>query len=201
MKNTVTVLIVLVCLTLPKTQAVSPPPDGGYPGGNTAEGQNALFSRTTGGFNTGVGWFSLKSLTTGSFNTGVGAGTLVLNTADQNTATGAGALLSNTTGTQNTANGAFALFATPLGTIIMLGFKRLSNTANNGFEALSGNTTGDRNTANRCSTRSVATRTGGLNNTADRVGGALVRQHSPVQQHGHGTRSSNTAGAQHGHRY
>jgi hypothetical protein len=64
-------------------QAVSPAPDGGYPGGNTAEGQNALFSRTTGGFNTGVGWFSLKSLTTGSFNTGVGAGTLVLNTADQ----------------------------------------------------------------------------------------------------------------------
>src|SRR6478609_5711901 len=98
MKNTVTVLIALVCLTLlPKAQAVSPPPDGGYPGGNTAEGLNALFSRTTGGFNTGVGWFSLKSLTTGSFNTGVGAGTLVLNTADQNTATGAGALLNNTT--------------------------------------------------------------------------------------------------------
>ena len=29
------------------TQAVSPAPDGGYPRGNTAEGQNALLSLTT----------------------------------------------------------------------------------------------------------------------------------------------------------
>jgi hypothetical protein len=29
-------------------QAVVPPPDGGYPNFNTAEGQNALFSLTTG---------------------------------------------------------------------------------------------------------------------------------------------------------
>ena len=33
---------------LPKAQALSPAPDGGYPGRNTAEGQNALFSLTTG---------------------------------------------------------------------------------------------------------------------------------------------------------
>ena len=72
-------ICVLGCFTLlPKALAVSPPPDGGYPGDNTAEGQNALFSLTTGGFNAGVGWFSLKSLSTGNFNTGVGAGTLVL---------------------------------------------------------------------------------------------------------------------------
>ncbi len=39
----------LVCLALVQnTQAVSPPPDGGYPGGNTTEGQNALRSTTTG---------------------------------------------------------------------------------------------------------------------------------------------------------
>jgi len=36
-------------------QAVSPPPDGGYPGGNTAEGQGALLSLTDGAFNTAVG--------------------------------------------------------------------------------------------------------------------------------------------------
>jgi len=29
-------------------RAVVPPPDGGYPGFNTAEGQNALFNLTTG---------------------------------------------------------------------------------------------------------------------------------------------------------
>jgi len=44
------ILAVLACIALlPEAQAVSPAPDGGYPGGNTAEGQNALLSRTTGG--------------------------------------------------------------------------------------------------------------------------------------------------------
>src|SRR5207247_3703230 len=66
---------------LPETRAVSPPPDGGYPGGNTAEGQNALLSLTSGLYNTGIGIFSLLSLTDGSFCTGVGAGTLLANTA------------------------------------------------------------------------------------------------------------------------
>jgi hypothetical protein len=91
-QSIVVVTTVLFLGLLPKAQAVVPAPDGGYPGGNTAEGQNALLSRTTGGFNTALGWFSLESLTTSSFNTGVGAGTLVLNTGDENTATGVGAL-------------------------------------------------------------------------------------------------------------
>src|SRR6266700_429347 len=78
---------------LPLAQAVVPAPDGGYAGGNTAEGQSALFSLTTGGFNTAVGFFSLRSDATGAFNTAIGAGTLLLNTGDENTATGAGALL------------------------------------------------------------------------------------------------------------
>src|SRR5712664_1752975 len=83
--------LVLACFAIsPMAQAVSPAPDGGYPGGNTAEGQNALFSLTTGGYNTAVGFFSLFANTTGSYNTAVGAGALDLNTADQNTATGAG---------------------------------------------------------------------------------------------------------------
>jgi hypothetical protein len=125
-KATPLFVVALVCFgLLPTTQAVSPAPDGGYPGGNTAEGQSALLSLTTSGFNTAaVGWLSLRSNTTGSFNTAIGAGALFANTADGNTATGTGALLSNSIGTANTANGAFALFFNTTGN---------SNTANGGF--------------------------------------------------------------------
>ena len=89
----------IVCIgLLPRAQAVVPPPDGGYPGGNTAEGQDALFSLTTGDFNTAVGFFSLRTNTTGRFNTAIGAGTLFVNTGESNTATGAGALLATRPG-------------------------------------------------------------------------------------------------------
>ena len=133
-----TILLTFGCFALPqRAQAVSPPPDGGYPGGNTAEGQTALLSLSTGGFNTAVGYLSLRNNTTNSFNTAIGAGTLIANTADANTATGAGALLSNTTGGGNTANGALALFNNTQGE---------GNTAN-GDEALFNNTTGISNTA------------------------------------------------------
>src|SRR5216110_2311735 len=102
--STVLIAFALVCFALVQnTQAVVPPPDGGYPGFNTAEGQKALFSLATGQGNTAVGWFTLESVTTGSFNTAIGAAALVLNTADQNTATGTAALFLNTTGFQNTA--------------------------------------------------------------------------------------------------
>ena len=131
------VSLLLGCFAIPPAQAVSPPPVGGYAGGNTAGGQNALLSLTTGTYNTALGLFSLMSDTTGKFNTGVGAGTLQANTADQNTAIGAGALLSNTTGFDNTANGTFALLSNTTG---------ISNTAN-GFSALLKNTTGGSNTA------------------------------------------------------
>jgi hypothetical protein len=113
MKTNILSLILISLLAsfafLRATQAVVPSPDGGYPGGNTAEGQNALFSLTTGGYNTALGYFSLKSNTAASFNTAVGAGALLLNNADENTAVGAVALLSNTTGNFNTAVGASAL--------------------------------------------------------------------------------------------
>ena len=56
----------------PKVQAVSPAPDGGYAGGNTAEGQNTLLNLTTGGFNTAVGFLSLRGNTSGAFNTAIG---------------------------------------------------------------------------------------------------------------------------------
>src|SRR6266478_4726515 len=86
-------VVLLLCLwVLQGVQAVVPPPDGGYPGFTTAEGQKALFSLTAGQGNTAVGWFTLESLTTGNFNTAFGAATLVLNTADQNTANGTAAL-------------------------------------------------------------------------------------------------------------
>ena len=120
-----------------RVEAVNPPPDGGYPGGNTAEGQSALLSLTTGGFNTAVGFSSLRSDTDGAFNTAIGAGTLFANTASQNTATGAGVLLSNTTGVNNTANGSGALVNNTIGSF---------NTANGAF-ALRNNTTGSNNTA------------------------------------------------------
>jgi hypothetical protein len=95
---------------LPKVRALNPPPDGGYPGGNTAEGQDALFSLTSGTYNTAVGFFSLRTNIEGKFNTTVGAGALLANSSNENTASGAGALLSNVTGSANTANGTFALF-------------------------------------------------------------------------------------------
>ena len=42
-------LLAAACLALaPVALAVDPPPDGGYPNQNTAEGEDALFSLTTG---------------------------------------------------------------------------------------------------------------------------------------------------------
>ena len=136
----IAIALLLACVALspaPSAFGVVPAPDGGYPGFNTAEGQNALLHLTTGTANTAVGWLSLENVTTGSFNTGVGAGTLVLNGGDQNTATGAAALLLNTTGGNNTANGALALLNNTEG---------FNNTAV-GAGALLNNTIGDGNTA------------------------------------------------------
>lgn len=154
--QTQTILITLLCLAAigPKARAVSPPPDGGYPGGNTAEGQLALGSLSTGVYNTAVGIYSLLSITDGDFCTGVGAGTLLVNTASENTATGAGALLSNTTGVQDTANGAFALFNNTEGNLntaigagaLLNNIDGNSNTAT-GAEVLQDNISGGGNTA------------------------------------------------------
>ena len=146
---------VLICVaTLPGAHAVSPPPDGGYPNFNAAEGQRALFSLTTGSANTAVGWFSLSTNVAGSFNTATGAGSLLFNTADQNTAFGAAALLFNTTGINNTAVGAAALSnnTTAAGNTANGAFALFSNTEGvvntaSGAAALSSNTTGSNNTA------------------------------------------------------
>ena len=150
-----TILLTLGSFALAqRTQAVVPAPDGGYPGFNTAEGQNALFSLTTGDGNTAVGWFSLWSNAAGNFNTATGAGTLLFNTADENTALGAAALLNNTSGGNNTATGAAALLNNTSGG---------GNTAN-GVSALQSNTDGVENTATGAGALSMNTT--GSTNTA-----------------------------------
>ena len=152
-----TLLLALACfgLSSPKAFGVVPAPDGGYPGGNTAEGQNVLLSLTTGQYNTGVGIFSVLSLTDGNFCTGIGAGTLLANTADENTATGAGALLNNTTGEENTANGTFALVSntegnqnTAVGDNALFSNTEAGFNTATGHSALFSNTSGSSNTAN-----------------------------------------------------
>src|ERR1700676_5635914 len=62
----------LVCVALspaPNAFGVSPKPDGGYPGYNTAEGDNALLHLTSGIENTANGYAALEFNSTGSFNT------------------------------------------------------------------------------------------------------------------------------------
>jgi len=102
---------------------LKPPPDGGYPVQNTAEGDDALFSLTTGFQNTANGFRALHDNTTGGDNTATGAFALVSNTAGaNNTAVGFGALFSNTNtvfgdgfgqrpGQENTAIGFQALYS------------------------------------------------------------------------------------------
>jgi len=139
----------------PKVLAVVPAPDGGYPGGNTAEGDNALFTLTTGASNTAIGFAALGSNTTGDFNTAIGFAALGSNTAgDLNTAEGSGALLLNTTGSSNTANGNNALFHNTSGfqnvaTGVQALFRNTTgfHNAAAGFQALLSNTTGNHNTA------------------------------------------------------
>jgi trimeric autotransporter adhesin len=139
--------LLLACFAMrssPNAFGVVPPPDGGYPGFNTAEGQNALSGLTTGVGNTAVGWFSLFSNNDGSFNTAVGAGTLLFNVGNQasgegtqNTGVGTAALLNNTNGVENTATGTTALLNNATGN---------SNVAT-GVRALFSNTTGSNNIA------------------------------------------------------
>jgi len=151
--------LALACFALPPTARAllpPPPPDGGYPGLNTAEGDDALFSLTTGFANTATGYKALFSNTTGNFNTANGHNALQFNTtASGNTASGSQALYLNTTGTNNTATGVRALFDNRTGT---------NNTAT-GASALFSNRTGDNNTANGVGALSF--NTAGTQNTAN----------------------------------
>jgi len=124
----------LTCFAVsPTARAVSPPPDGGYPGGNTAEGTNALFSLTTGTNNTANGFRALGSNTTGRENTAVGKDAMAFNdTGFWDTAVGLSALLHNN-GVGNTAVGWRALQAnTDNANSTAVGANALAN--NTGFE-------------------------------------------------------------------
>ena len=152
----VLITFALVCFGLfPRAQAVVPAPDGGYPGHNTAEGQNALFSLTTGTSNTANGFEALFKNTTGNWNIAIGSDALHENTTRHgNTAIGYQALFNNTGASWNTANGFQALFKNTTGDLnTAIGGEALfSNTTGDrntvlGFQALRGNTTGGFNTA------------------------------------------------------
>jgi hypothetical protein len=172
------ITLVLGCFALaPTARAVDPPPDGGYPNQNTAEGEgalfsidirhfgsqdnaaigfNALFSGTNTFFNTAVGSQALFSSTSSEANTAVGYKAMFGNTTGSfNTATGQQALAGNNTGLANTAIGSGALFGnTTGGSNTATGVGALvSNTTGNfntasGVSALQNNTTGNDNTAN-----------------------------------------------------
>ena len=167
------ILLGLACFELsPRAQAVTPAPDGGYPNENTAEGDDALFSLTTGSFNTAAGFDALYSNTTGISNTANGDSALYYNTTGSentaiglsalgfnvngfgNTATGHAALLYNTS-SENTANGWDALFSNTTG----------SFNAATGYAALYSNTTGSQNNAS--GSTALFSNTSGFNNTAN----------------------------------
>jgi len=151
--------LLLACFALASAATafgVVPAPDGGYPGGNTAEGDNALLDLTTGESNTALGLDALSSNTTGSNNTATGFAVLLNNTTGfDNTGNGFQALEDNMTSSFNTANGAAALQNNTTGNF---------NTAN-GVVALFSNTTGSNNTAD--GTQALNRNTTGINNTAD----------------------------------
>jgi hypothetical protein len=174
------VSLVLASFALPPMAwAVDPPPDGGYPNFNTAEGNNALFSLdvTTAIGNTAVGSDAMSETRTGASNTAVGASALYRNSANYSTGIGALALSENAadfntaigysalwllrfgepvpvTGGNNTACGAVSLASNTNGS---------DNTAS-GFTALFSNEEGSFNTAT--GSNALYSNTGGSYNTA-----------------------------------
>ena len=114
--------LVFGCFALsPIAQAVTPAPDGGYTGNNTAEGTQALQSLVSGALdNTGLGFQALFHATDSIENTATGSKALFNSIGDFNVAIGYQAALGNTLGDSNTAVG---------------------------FQALKKNTTGDNNIA------------------------------------------------------
>ena len=192
---TVLITFALVCFALVQnTQAVNPPPDGGYPGGNTAEGinalddvntavginntavgANALTHDTTGYYNVAVGSGALASNTTGNFNMAIGAGALLNNNANFNLAIGYRVLFRNTIGNHLTGIGAAALlnnttaaFNTAIGADALEENTIGEDNTAIGADALAQNTTGHGNTA--IGEDTLYSNTTGRDNTAIGIG-------------------------------
>ncbi len=136
--------------------AVDPPPDGGYPNNNTAEGEGALAPASPGFDNTAVGYHALMSVaSTVSENTAVGSGALAnTTTGGANVGVGFFALLNNTTGVFNVAVGYNALVASTTGVYnVAVGEEALQAHMNGGDNVAIGSgamalgTTGSYNTA------------------------------------------------------
>jgi hypothetical protein len=122
---------------------------------NTAIGERALSSNTTGTSNIANGNLALASNTTGNYNTATGFAALLNNTTgSSNVASGFAALSANTTGDTNLASGNYTLASNTTGT---------ANLAN-GHAALSLNTSGANNTA--VGYNSLSVNTTGVQNTA-----------------------------------
>jgi trimeric autotransporter adhesin len=200
-----TILAALGSFALSIAQAVNPAPGGGYPNFNTAEGQNALFSLTTGQWNTALGGFTLWRNTDGSFNTAVGTAALLLNIGNpanfegiENTAVGAAALLSNTTGGFNTAVGVDALLNndtgfdnTAVGVNALLHNDIGSNNCAFGSGALYSNTSGIYNTAigasalfNNVGSDNTAVGAAALDSNDDGIQNSAVDSHALVRNTG-----------------
>ena len=152
-RNTIftTILHVLVCFTLaPTARAVVPPPDGGYPNQNTAEGEDALLNVLAGGDNTAIGFRALYYNTAGVANTANGFDALYNNTtALYNTAAGYAALYGNTTGSSNTASGSNSLYSNTTGANnVALGFNAGQNltTGSNNIDIGNDGIAGESNT-------------------------------------------------------
>src|SRR5882724_4831110 len=155
----VLVPLALLCFgLLPTAKALlpAPSPDGNYPGGNTAEGINALHDVNTavGINNTAVGANALTNDTTGAYNVAVGSGALQSNTTGfQNMAIGAEALANNHVGNFNMAIGFRALNMNTGGRNSAVGAAALRNNAGAsdntaiGSNAMRENTIGENNTA------------------------------------------------------
>jgi hypothetical protein len=130
-------MLMLTCFALsPRAQAACQ--NGCLENRNTALGDDALITVTSGISNTAVGNAALKTNRGGDGNTATGRLALSSNTnGKSNTATGMAALRDNTTGNRNTATGRDSLLNNTIGN---------ENTAT-GLNALGDNSTGDFNSA------------------------------------------------------